>query len=195
MKNEVAMDGKMIIVSAPSGAGKTTIVRHIMENVPSLGFSVSATSRAPRPGEADGRDYYFLSAAKFREGIDAGAFIEWEEVYPGHYYGTLGSEVDRIWSMGKNIIFDVDVKGGVNIKRLYGDRALSIFIMPPSVAELGKRLRARGKDTEEKIKMRVEKAVDEMGYAGKFDEIIVNDDLETACSSILRIIKRFLKQA
>jgi len=184
----------MIIVSAPSGAGKTTIVKHIMENIATLGFSVSATSRAPRKGETDGSDYYFMSTGDFRKEIEADRFVEWEEVYPGHYYGTLKSEVERIWNRGMNIIFDVDVKGGISIKNIYNDKALSIFIMPPSVAELEKRLRYRGKDGDDKIRMRVEKAVEEIGFAGKFDEIVVNDDLHTACNEVLKLINEFLNQ-
>ncbi|MBE0674439.1 MAG: guanylate kinase [Bacteroidales bacterium] len=186
------MPGKMIIVSAPSGAGKTTIVKYITDNIPSLGFSVSATSRPPRKGETDGKDYYFLSASGFKDGIERGDFVEWEEVYHGHYYGTLKSEVERIWADGMNIIFDVDVKGGIALKRLYADKALSLFIMPPNIEELEKRLRLRGKESEEKIRMRVDKAAEEIGYAGRFDEIIINDDLATAQMKALEIIENFL---
>lgn len=186
-------NGKVIIVSAPSGAGKTSIVKRVIEAIPSLAFSVSATSREARKGETDGRDYYFLSPEEFREKIKSKAFIEWEEVYAGHYYGTLKSEVDRLWSEGRHIIFDVDVKGGVNLKKIFRNNALSIFIMPPSVEELEKRLHLRKMDSEDKIKMRVAKAVQEIGYAARFDEIVVNDILESACSEAVEMIEKFLK--
>jgi len=186
------MQGKMVIVSAPSGAGKTTIVKHIISEIPSLAFSVSAASRAPRAGEIDGVDYYFLSAADFRKKIDAGDFYEWEEVYPDQYYGTLKSEIERIWDLGKHIIFDVDVKGGITLKNLSQDHALSLFIMPPSIDELENRLRLRAKDSEQKIRIRVEKAVEEIGFARHFDAIIINDDLENAKTEATDIILNFL---
>jgi guanylate kinase len=187
------MKGKMIIFSAPSGAGKTTIVKHITENVHILGFSVSATSRKPRAGEEQGVDYFFMTPEEFRKSISAGNFVEWEEVYRDHYYGTLKSEIDRIWGEGKHIIFDVDVRGGISLKKIFGKRALSIFIMPPSVAELEKRLRNRGKDSDEKIRMRIEKATEEIRYADKFDSIIINDDLEKARKETLVMVSGFLK--
>ncbi|MFO7574869.1 MAG: guanylate kinase [Bacteroidales bacterium] len=189
------MDGKMVIVSAPSGAGKTTIVSHITGRIDSLGFSVSATTREPRRGEIDGKDYYFMSGAQFRNGIEKGEFVEWEEVYSGHFYGTLRSEIERLWAEGRNIIFDVDVKGGLNLKRIYSEKALAIFIMPPSVDELEKRLRLRGKDCEEKIRMRVDKAIEEIGFAPRFDQVIINDDLETTKSVAFALVTGFLNTA
>lgn len=186
------MDGKMVIVSAPSGAGKTTIVKHITGIIGSLGFSVSATTRAPRSGEVNGKDYWFMSEEEFRTGIEGQEFVEWEEVYSGYLYGTLKSEIERIWAEGRSVIFDVDVKGGLNLKRIYGGKALSIFIMPPSVDELEKRLRFRGKDSEEKIRMRVDKATEEIGFATRFDEVIINDDLETAKEEAINAVTRFL---
>lgn len=186
------MKGKMVIISAPSGAGKTTIVKHIISQVPTLGFSVSATSRKPRSDEVDGVDYYFLTSEDFRKRIDSGEFFEWEEVYPDHYYGTPKSEINRIWNQGKHIIFDVDVMGGRNLKRLSGDSSISLFIMPPSIKELENRLRLRAKDSEEKIRIRVEKAVEEISYASDFDTIIINDDIESAKSEAVTIILNFL---
>ena len=189
------MQGKMVIISAPSGAGKTTIVRHIMCSIPNLGFSVSATSRAPRAGEIDGVDYYFLTSADFRRKIEAGEFFEWEEVYPDQFYGTLKSEIDRIWNQGKHIIFDVDVMGGRTLKRLSGDSSISLFIMPPSIDELEKRLRLRAKDSEEKIQIRIEKADDEIRYATDFDTIILNDDIELAKEEAVTTIINFLNKS
>jgi len=186
------MDGKMVIVSAPSGAGKTTIVSHITGRIDSLGFSVSATTRAPRTGEIHGKDYYFMTGEEFRKGIEKGEFIEWEEVYSGYLYGTPGSEIERLWAEGRNVIFDVDVKGGINLKRLYGEKALAIFVMPPSVDELEKRLRLRGKDSEEKIRMRVDKAIEEISFATRFDEVIINNDLETAKAEAIALVSGFL---
>jgi guanylate kinase len=188
------MQGKMVIVSAPSGAGKTTIVKHITDRIPSLGFSVSATSRLPRTGETDGADYYFLSSDEFRIKIDNNEFVEWEEVYPGQFYGTLMSEVERMWGLNRHIIFDVDVKGGINLKNRFGDVAISVFIMPPSIEELKKRLLLRGKDSHDKIDMRVGKSADEIGYSIDFDAIIINDNLEKAQDEAYNIISRFLNQ-
>ena len=189
------MDEKMVIVSAPSGAGKTTIVSHITGRIDSLGFSVSATTRVPRTGEIHGKDYYFLTEAEFRSGIEKGDFIEWEEVYSGHLYGTLSSEIERLWAEGRDIIFDVDVKGGINLKRKYGEKALAIFVMPPSVDELEKRLRLRGKDSEEKIRMRIDKAIEEISFAPGFDEVIINDDLETAKAIAIALVSGFLNSS
>ena len=152
------MKGKLIIFSAPSGSGKTTIVKHLLRKIPGLNFSVSATSREPRAGESDGKDYYFLSEAAFRNKIRNNEFLEWEEVYPGIFYGTMKSEVERIRNEGKHVVFDVDVVGGLNIKKYYGDEALAVFIRPPSVEELRKRLQTRSTEPEEKINMRVTKA-------------------------------------
>lgn len=186
------MNGKAIIVSAPSGAGKTTIVKHLLGSGLKLGFSVSATTRAPRGAEKDGVEYFFLSKEEFRKRVAEGKFVEWEEVYNGTMYGTLRSEVDRIWSAGGHLLFDVDVKGGISLKKIFGERALSVFIMPPSVAELDARLRNRGTDTPDKIAMRVGKAAEELKLAGMFDTIVINDDLCTAQDEALKKVKEFL---
>ena len=159
------MNNKVLIFSAPSGAGKSTIVNHLLEVFPSLEFSVSATSRAPRGDERNGREYYFLSAEEFASRVASGDFIEWEEVYSGSCYGTLKSELDRIWAEGHVVVFDIDVQGGLNIKKLFGEQALSVFIMPPSVDELRRRLEGRGTDTPEAIERRVAKAESEMAQA------------------------------
>lgn len=188
------MNEKMIIVSAPSGAGKSTLVSHLLKKGFPLEFSVSATSRSPRGNETDGKEYYFISAAEFRKKIEGNAFVEWEEVYRDHYYGTLKSEIERIWRSGKVIIFDVDVKGGINLKKIFGAKAVSIFIMPPSVSELEKRLTGRATETTEKIRMRVEKATEEISLADQFDVIIINDNLEIACDEIERVVSEFLNK-
>lgn len=188
------MKGKLIIFSAPSGAGKTTIVKHLLQQNFRLEFSVSATSRQPRPGETDGKDYYFLSEEQFRKKIDNGEFLEWEEVYSGVFYGTLKSEVERIRSAGKNVIFDVDVVGGLNIKKFYGSEALAVFVQPPSVEELRKRLENRSTESEEKIKMRIAKAEQEMEFASRFDVIIVNDDLPNALNEAENVVSEFLSE-
>jgi len=187
------MEGKLVIFSAPSGAGKTTIVRAILNHLHELEFSVSACSRPMRKNEIDGRDYYFLGIEGFKEKIEADAFLEWEEVYKNHYYGTLRSEVERIWTKGKHVIFDVDVYGGLNIKQQYGDQALSIFVMPPSVLTLEERLRNRSTDVEENIQKRMEKARHEISMAGKFDKIIINDKLDTAIAEALATLTEFLQ--
>ena len=188
------MDKKVIIFSAPSGAGKSTIVGHCLEKYPQLAFSVSATSRAPRGSETDGVEYYFISAAEFRRRIDEDLFVEWQQVYSGSYYGTLKSELERIWSEGKVIVFDVDVKGGVNLKKYFGSRALSVFIQAPSVEVLRSRLVGRGTDSPEAIEMRVAKAAEEMEYAdGKFDYTLVNDDLQKAFADIEGVLDEFLQ--
>lgn len=184
--------GKLIIFSAPSGAGKTTLVKYVMSHVDNLTFSVSACSRKKRAGETDGKDYYFLSVEEFRKKIKEGAFIEWEEVYPDHYYGTLYSEVEDKRNRGLHVVFDVDVKGGMNIKKIFGDEALAIFIKPPSVEELRKRLLKRGTDSIEDIETRVKKAEYELTFAKHFDVVIVNDDLEKAQQETVRIIRDFL---
>jgi len=186
------MHGKLIIVSAPSGAGKSTLVKYVLEKEFYLEFSVSATSRAPRGSERHGEAYYFISADEFREKIVKNEFVEFEEVYDGIFYGTLKSEVERITSKEKNIIFDVDVVGGLNIKKQYGDRALAIFISPPSVEILEKRLRGRATDSAEKIAERINKAEYEMTFASQFDKIIVNDCLKTAKKEIENTIREFL---
>ena len=171
---------KLIIVSAPSGSGKTTLITHLMSQLPLFEFSISATTRPMREGETDGKDYYFLTIEKFKELIEQQQFIEWEEVYEGRFYGTLKSEISRIANEGKVAIFDVDVKGGINIKKLYGSSALSIFIQPPSIEVLEERLRIRATDTEEDIKARVNKAAEEMTYSSQFDQIVVNDNIEVS---------------
>lgn len=184
--------GKCIIFSAPSGAGKTTIVRHLLSVRPDLCFSVSATSRAPRGVEQDGVDYYFLTPEIFRARIESGDFVEWEEVYTDHYYGTLRSEVERIWSEGKHVVFDVDVEGGVNLKKIFSDRALAVFVQPPSEDTLELRLRARGTESEESIIRRMAKARKELAYAPRFDQVLINDDLALARLEIERLVSKFL---
>ena len=189
------MNGKLIIFSAPSGAGKTTIVKQLLERGLNLEFSISATSRAPRPNELHGRDYYFISENEFKTRVAAGEFLEWEEVYSGICYGTLKSEVDRICNQGKNVIFDVDVIGGLNIKKHFGDRALAIFVQPPSVEELRIRLQNRQTETEEKIAMRIAKAEYEMTFAPQFDVIVVNHDLETVVKEAEKLVRDFIANA
>jgi guanylate kinase len=186
------MKGKLIIFSAPSGSGKTTIVKHLLSKNFKLEFSVSATSRPPRKNEIHGKDYYFLSADQFRQKISNNEFLEWEEVYKDRYYGTLKSEVERITKAGKNVVFDVDVVGGCNIKKTYSDQALSIFVQPPSVAELEKRLKARSTDSDEVIATRIAKAEYEMTFASQFDVVIVNDVLEDACREAENVLSNFL---
>lgn len=190
--SNVQKKGKLIIFSAPSGAGKTTIVRHLLEKDLNLEFSISATSRLPRHNETHGKDYYFLTDADFKLKVDNNEFLEWEEVYKGISYGTLKSEVERIRNLGKNVIFDVDVVGGLNIKRYFGDQALAVFVQPPSVEELRRRLTARSTETEEKIAVRVAKAEHEMTFADLFDVIIVNDNLEEALVEAEKIVIKFL---
>ena len=184
---------RVLIISAPSGAGKSTLVNHLLSAGMPLLFSVSATSRKPRQHEIDGREYYFFSSSEFRKKISRGEFIEWEEVYKDHYYGTLRSEVDRITGEGKMPLFDVDVQGGISLKKIFVDSALALFIMPPSVEELRQRLIRRGTDSMEEIEMRVEKAASEILLAGECDRVIVNDDLETACKEILCVVKEFIE--
>jgi len=184
--------GKLIIFSAPSGAGKTTIVKHLLKKNFDLEFSISATSRAPRHTETNGKDYYFLSAEDFRKKIDNGEFLEWEEVYSGTYYGTLKEEVERIRNAGKNVLFDVDVIGGCNIKQYFGDEALAIFVKPPSIEELENRLKGRSTDSEEVIAKRVAKAAHELTFAGKFDVVVVNDVLEDAFNEAEKLLTDFL---
>jgi guanylate kinase len=184
--------GKLVIFSAPSGAGKTTIVHWLMKQIPELAFSVSATSRQKRSGETDGKDYHFLSVDDFKQKIRQNAFVEWEEVYENQFYGTLISEVERLRKEGKHVVFDVDVKGGMNIKRLYGNDALSVFVQPPSIEELEKRLLTRNTDSEESIRKRVKKAGYELQYAKHFDVVIVNDNLEEAEQKTLEVVTEFL---
>lgn len=186
------MSSKVVIFSAPSGSGKSTVVNHILSLHPEMEFSVSATSRAPRGTEKDGVEYYFLSAEEFRRRIESGDFVEYEQVYADRYYGTLKSEVDRIWNKGHVIIFDVDVKGGVNLKKYFGDAALSVFIKAPSVEVLRSRLIGRGTDSAEAIEERVAKASEELTYEDRFDYVLVNDDLAKAFSDAERVVDEFL---
>lgn len=186
--------GKLVIFSAPSGSGKTTIVKRLLAVFPQFEFSISATSRKPRGSEQNGVDYYFLSDAEFRKAVSEGRFVEWEEVYSGTCYGTLKSEIERIWAKGNVIVFDVDVMGGINLKRIFGKDACSIFIMPPSMAELEKRLRGRGTDSDEVIAKRLSKASFELTKAPEFDHVVVNDDLDTAVDEATGIINAFLKE-
>jgi guanylate kinase len=187
-------NGRLVIISAPSGAGKTTIVRHLLESGLRLEFSVSATTRPIRGNEQNGREYYFLSVDEFRKKTIRDEFVEWEEVYHDHFYGTLKSELERIWKNGNHVLFDVDVKGGVNLKRIFGEKAISLFIMPPSTEELERRLLARGTDNPDKIKMRIMKASEEMKAAGRFDHIVVNDIVEKAQSEAYDLVSRFLNR-
>ena len=187
------MSNKVIIFSAPSGAGKSTIVNHLLGIHPELEFSISATSRAPRGQEQHGVEYYFFSADDFRQMISEDKFVEYEEVYAGSFYGTLRSEVERIWAKGHAIVFDIDVQGGVNLKRIFGDQALSVFIQAPSVEVLRNRLVGRGTDTEEAIERRVAKAASEMEFAaGKFDYVLINDELSTAKAEAEKVVGDFL---
>jgi len=187
------MKGKLIIISAPSGSGKTTIVKEILASGLNIEFSVSAASRQPRMNEVNGRDYYFLSVDEFKEKIEKDEFLEWEEVYPGSFYGTLKSELQRIWDKGNHVIFDVDVKGGINIKKYSPENALAIFIKAPSIEELEKRLRNRLTDNEETILKRVAKAEYELSFAPKFDKIVVNDNLEKAVKETYETIGAFIQ--
>lgn len=190
---QFSMAGKLIIFSAPSGAGKTTIVHYLLGQEPRLEFSISACSRAPRANEKHGVDYYFFSEEEFREQISAGNFVEWEEVYPGNFYGTLRSEIERIHQKGHHILFDIDVVGGMNLKKIFGDQALSIFILPPSVDILAERLRNRGSDNDETIRKRVEKAQWEMQFAPEFDKQIFNDEITRAREEALNLVKNFIQ--
>ena len=185
--------GKCVIFSAPSGAGKTTIVHHLLKQDLGLEFSVSACSRDPRENEVNGKDYHFLGLEEFRKRIADDAFVEWEEVYSNNFYGTLKSEMERIWSQGKTVIFDVDVIGGLNLKKQFKEDAFAVFVKPPSYDELEKRLRGRSTESEEKINQRMEKATKELSFAPKFDCILVNDDLAEACDKAEELLKEFLK--
>ena len=184
--------GKLIVFSAPSGSGKTTLVLHLLAQDLPLGFSISATSRNPRGQEQDGQDYYFLSAEDFRSQIAANAFLEYEEVYAGTYYGTLQSEVERLWAAGKHVLFDIDVVGGLRIKEKFPEQTLAVFVQPPSVEILEQRLRARGTESEEKIQQRLAKSTQELSYAPQFDRVIVNDDLAQAQQEVVALIASFI---
>lgn len=187
-------EGKLIVFSAPSGSGKTTIVHHLLKQPElNLDFSISATSRAPRGTEIDGKDYYFISTEKFKKHIKKDHFIEWEEVYTDNYYGTLKKEIKRIWKLGKHVIFDIDVVGGLNIKKQFPEQTLAVFVQPPSIKEMERRLRNRKTDTEEKIKERLAKAEKELKYAKEFDVILVNDNLEDAKQKAYKLIEIFVK--
>ncbi|MBR1917650.1 MAG: guanylate kinase [Bacteroidaceae bacterium] len=184
----------LFVFSAPSGSGKSTLINYLMNNVDGLNFSVSATSRAPRGQERDGVEYHFLSEAEFRKKIEEDAFVEYEEVYAGTFYGTLKSELDNRLAKGEHVVLDVDVKGGLSVKRIYGDKALLIFIQPPSIEELRRRLEKRGTDSPEKIEQRLNKAAYELSFAPQFDVVITNDDLATAQREVVERVLEFLKQ-
>ena len=188
------MNKKVIIFSAPSGAGKSTVVSHLLKTFPFLEFSISATSRAPRGSEKNGVEYYFFSEQQFRDLIARDAFVEYEEVYPGSFYGTLRSEVERIWAKGHIILFDIDVKGGVNLKRIFGNDALSVFVKPPSVEELRRRLIGRGTDSPEAIERRVAKAEEELKYESRFDRILETARLERTLAEEEEIVNTFAGQ-
>lgn len=186
------MPGKALIFSAPSGSGKTTIVKHLLQNNSDLGFSISASTRDKRGRtEQDGKDYHFLTPSDFKSKIDNDEFIEWEEVYAGNFYGTLKSEIERIWATGKNVVFDVDVKGGINLKKYFGDKALAIFVKVPSLDVLKQRLNERGTETEESLSRRIFKAQFEMTFQDKFDVVLVNEDLEKSLSEAQRLYSDF----
>lgn len=193
MAKKNSFQGKLLIFTAPSGAGKTTIVRHLLEYFDELDFSVSATNRAMRSHEKDGKDYYFLSTKKFKKKIEKGDFLEWEEVYEDQYYGTLKSEIKRLWKDKKHIIFDIDVRGAKSIKKVYKDQALAVFIKPPSPEILFERLKNRRTETEKSLKKRIARAKKELKYENKFDTILVNDDLEVALKDAEKIVDAFLK--
>jgi len=184
--------GKLLIFSAPSGAGKTTIVHHLLSKFPELEFSISATTRAARGDEEHGKDYYFISQAEFLHRIAKKQFVEFEEVYTGTFYGTLRQEIERIWKTGKTVIFDIDVEGGLHLKRKYQEQALAIFVQPPSLEVLKERLTGRGTDSEEKLKERFDKAEKELNYAPRFDVILKNYDLETACAEAEKLVGDFI---
>jgi len=188
------MQGKVIIFCAPSGSGKTTVVHHLLETFDCFGFSVSAASRKPRSNEVDGVDYFFISDDEFNRRVVAGEFVEHEQVYPGCQYGTLKSEVDRLWNEGKVILFDVDVKGGINLKKYFGDSALSVFVKAPSIDELRRRLEGRGTDSQKAIEKRLAKAHEEMQFEQEFDHILINNDLISCLSEADKIIGDFIKK-
>ncbi len=184
---------KLIVISAPSGAGKTSIVHYLLKDMPELAFSVSACSREKRQNETHGEDYYFLGVEGFHKKIKEDAFLEWEQVYENQYYGTLKSEIERIWSEGKTVIFDVDVAGGLNIKKQYSTECFSIFIMPPSLEVLQERLIARGSESSESLQERLDKAEEEIAINQKFDSIVLNDNFDIACKETMGVISNFIK--
>ena len=186
---------KLIVFSAPSGSGKTTIVRHLLEQTDlPLAFSISATTRAPRGAEKEGVDYYFLSPEAFKSKIEKGEFLEYEEVYPGLFYGTLASEVNRLWNENKAVLFDIDVMGGISIKKSFPNETLTVFVQPPSIETLEERLRSRNTDTEETLQIRLSKAQQELDKAQAFDEIVINDDLSTALTQTEELVRSFLSK-
>jgi len=186
------MQGKLLLFCGPSGSGKTTIVRHLLDTDPRLAFSISATTRPKRETETDGVDYHFISVDEFKRRIDAGEFVEWEEVYKDRFYGTLRSEVDRLWRENKVVVFDVDVEGGLQLKKTFGELLLAVFVMPPSVEALHQRLTARQSETPESLKARVAKAEHELTYAFRFDRVIVNDTLEHALEEAKQVVAEFV---
>jgi guanylate kinase len=187
------MAGKLVLFCGPSGSGKTTIVHYLLENNPQLSFSISATTRPKRNNERDGTDYHFLSVNDFKNKIAGDEFIEWEEVYQNGFYGTLKSEVEKIWQQNKIAVFDVDVEGGLKIKKKFGDKMLAVFVKPPSVADLHIRLKARETETHESLQARIAKSEHELMYADRFDKIIINDDKEKACKEAQQMVDEFLK--
>ncbi|MFZ7153636.1 MAG: guanylate kinase [Bacteroidota bacterium] len=187
------MQGKLLLFCGPSGSGKTTIVRHLLDTDPRLAFSISATTRPKRETETDGVDYHFISVDEFKRRIDAGEFVEWEEVYKDRFYGTLRSEVDRLWRENKVVVFDVDVEGGLQLKKTFGELLLAVFVMPPSVEALHQRLTARQSETPESLKARVAKAEHELTYAFRFDRVIVNDTLEHALEEAKQVVSEFIR--
>jgi guanylate kinase len=188
------MKGLLAIISGPSGAGKTTIVKHLLDSGLKLEFSVSATTRPIRSNEIDGRDYYFLTTEGFRSKIARDEFVEWEEVYKDHFYGTLRTEIERIWANGNHVLFDVDVKGALNLKKQYLEQSISVFVMPPSISVLENRLVTRGTDSPQKIRMRIERAAEEMKLSSGFDHIVTNDNLEQAKNKAYTIVSTFINQ-
>ena len=186
---------KLIVFSAPSGSGKTTIVRHLLNDTDlPLAFSISATTRKPRPGEVDGKDYYFLSVEAFKERIAKDAFVEWEEVYEGVLYGTLKTEIERIWNAHRAVIFDIDVEGGISIKQFFKEKALTVFVQPPSIEDLKNRLESRNTESQEQLEVRVNKASQELQKSTEFDTILINDQLEKALKEAEQIVAQFLSQ-
>ncbi|MCZ2443486.1 MAG: guanylate kinase [Flavobacteriales bacterium] len=186
------MNGKVIIFSAPSGSGKTTLAKHVLAHFPILEFSISATTRSPRKGEVDGKDYFFLSSDIFKKHIDSADFVEWEEVYNGVFYGSLKSELNRIWAAGHHVVFDVDVKGGLALKKIFGPQALSVFIMPPSIDVLEKRLKTRATENESSVNQRINKAALELSFYNQFEVLIINDRIDIAKSDLEKVIADFL---
>lgn len=188
------MQEKLIILSAPSGSGKTSIVKNILNQHLPLVFSISATSRPKREGERENVDYYFITQEDFKKKIEENAFVEWEEVYQGCFYGTLKSEIERIWAEGKTVVLDMDVVGGLNVKRIYGKQSLSIFVKPPDMETLTERLKGRGTETKKSLQQRINKANFELSFANQFDVIVINDHLDDACLEVLEIVSDFIEK-